>query len=574
MSKYPFWIVCGGALLLSLNARPVQAAAPAPSKEAAAAASAAARDIEALAAKIDQHLAARQAEAKAQAAPLADDSEFVRRAYLDIVGRIPTVAEVRKFLANKAKDKRRQLIDELLKRPGYVSNFTNQWRSLFMAEADSSFVGRYLVPGFEDWLKRELARDAGYDQIVRKILTVPMDQQAQQAFGFFGGGNGELTPAGFYLSKEIKAENLAAATARMFLGIRLECAQCHDHPFATWKREHFWGMAAFFAGIQRQENGDFTFPAREINDRREIAIPGSDRVVQASYLDGSEPQWKFKIGSRVTLADWVTSPNNPYFARTTVNRMWAHFFGLGLVEPIDDMVGSETVAYHPELLNELAQQFAAHNFDLKFLIRVLTATQAYQRTSDALHASQADPHLFARMMVRGMTQEQLFDSLSMAIGYHQTAQQNPFFVFNDNSPRSKFLEKFARRNEKATEPQTSILQALALMNSQFVAEATTIARSETLAAVVDSPFMDTAARIETLYLATLSRKPRPEELARLVKYVEHGGREEVTFVAFADAIKNVVNNTPTQIRSASTKDNALADVLWAILNSSEFILNH
>src|SRR5207237_1613807 len=192
----------GGGLLATALARRALAAAPEPSKEPAVGSSAAAREIEALAAKIDQHLAARQAEPKAQPAPVADDAEFIRRAYLDIIGRIPTVAEVRKFLGDKSKDKRRQLIDDLLKRPGYVSNFTNQWRSLLMAEADSSFVGRYLVPGFEDCLKRELARSAGYDQIVRKILTVPMDQQAQQAFGFFGGGNGEPTPAGFYLSKE------------------------------------------------------------------------------------------------------------------------------------------------------------------------------------------------------------------------------------------------------------------------------------------------------------------------------------------------------------------------------------
>src|SRR5438270_1614326 len=391
MSRYRVWIVCVSALFLSAHAPALRAATPAPGKDATA--NAASREVEAIAAKIDQHLAARLAESKVQPAPRADDAEFVRRAYLDIVGRIPTVREVRDFLKDKMPDKRRKLIDQLLASPGYVNHFTNEWRALFMAEADSSFIGRYLVPGFESWLKEELKKNAPYDQIVRKILTVPMDQNANQAFNFFGGG-GDPNPAGFYMSKEIKAENLAASTARMFLGIRLECAQCHDHPFATWKREQFWGMAAFFAGLQRQENGDFSFPTREINDRREIAIPGTDRVVQASYLDGSEPQWKFKIGSRVTLADWVTSPNNPYFARTTVNRVWAHLFGVGLIEPIDDMVGSETVAYHPELLNELAQQFAAHNFDLKFLIRVLTATSAYQRTSDATHASHTDPHLF------------------------------------------------------------------------------------------------------------------------------------------------------------------------------------
>jgi hypothetical protein len=570
MSKRGIGIVCGGLLLAAL-APCVRGATPLPGKDAAA--TAAAREVEVLAAKIDQQLLTRLAEAKVPPAPVADDSEFVRRAYLDVIGRIPTIHEVRTFLKDNAPDKRRKLIDRLLNSSGYVNHFTNEWRALYLAEADSTFIGRYLVPGFENWLREELKKNSSYDQIVRKILTVPMDQNANQAFNFFGGG-GEPNPAGFYMSKDIKAENLAAATARMFLGIRLECAQCHDHPFATWKREQFWGMAAFFAGIQRQENGDFSFPTREINDRREIAIPGTDRVVQASYLDGSEPQWKFRIGSRVTLADWVTSPENPYFARATVNRMWARFFGLGLVEPVDDMIGSETVAYHPELLDDLARQFAAHKYDLKFLIRVLTATKAYQRTSQAMYAKDADPHLFARMMVRGMSQEQLFDSLSVAIGYDNPPQQNPFLVFNDMSPRSKFLEKFARRNEKATEPQTSILQALALMNNQFIADATSIEKSVTLAAVADVPGWNTAQRLETLYLATLSRKPRPDEMTRLVKFVDGGGTGEVSAVDFATAIKNIVTNGPSQTRGASVKDNALADVLWAILNSSEFILNH
>src|SRR5438445_4202769 len=302
MEKYRLWIVCAAALFATAHAQSLRAAAPTLGKESALAANAAAREIEALAAKIDQHLAASQASAKVQPATLADDAEFLRRAYLDIIGRVPSVTEARKFLNDKAPGKRRQLIDHLLASPGYVNHFTNEWRALFLAEANSTFIGRYLVPGFETWLKEELKKNAGYDQIVRKILTVPMDQNANQAFNFFGGG-GDPNPAGFYMSKEIKAENLAAATARMFLGIRLECAQCHDHPFATWKREQFWGMAAFFAGLQRQENGDFSFPTREINDRREIAIPSTDRVVQASYLDGSEPQWKFKVGSRVTLAD-------------------------------------------------------------------------------------------------------------------------------------------------------------------------------------------------------------------------------------------------------------------------------
>jgi hypothetical protein len=572
MATYRLWKAGWAALLVAGLTPAVWAAPPAPSKQPAAA-DAQARDVAALAAKIDQHLVSRWTAAKIEPARPADDAEFLRRVYLDVTGRIPSVSEARTFLKDTRPDKRRRLVDQLLSSPSYVNHSTNIWRSLWMAEANTSFIGRYLTPGFEVWLRQELAKNAGYDQMVREILTTPISQDSMNAFNFYGN-QGNPNPVAFYLTKEAKPENLAASTARMFLGVRLECAQCHDHPFATWKREQFWGMAAFFAGIQRQEQGDFVFPTREIGDRRELLIPGSERIIQAGFIDGSEPQWKFRVGSRVTLADWVTSPSNPYFARAAVNRVWAQFFGIGLTEPVDDMLGSETQAHNPELLDDLAREFAAHKFDLKFLIRAITASRAYQLTSETTPYSSAPPHLFSRMPIKGMSGEQLFDSLVVALGFQEQRQDPRFFGFNDNTPRAKFLEKFANRSDKPTESHTSILQALALMNSQFIAEATTVERSELLAAVADSPFMNPAQKIETLYLATLGRKPRPEETDRLVKYVERGGTGEVTAVAFAESLKNLVDRGPGGTKVATKKDHALADVLWALLNSSEFVLNH
>jgi hypothetical protein len=564
MTKQRLWLASLGVLVLVIPSSAFSVGPPnsaKPSEDAVAA----------LARKIDQHLAARWTAAKVTPAAPADDAEFVRRVYLDVCGRIPLVSEVRSFLKDQQPDKRRRLVDKLLASSGYRDHFTNVFRALWLAEADSSFIGRYLVPGFESWVREELRKNTGYDQMVRQILTASVTQENGQFFDFYGT-MGDPKPTGFYLSKEAKPENLAASTARMFLGVRLECAQCHDHPFATWKREQFWGLAAFFAGIQRQEQGDFIYPTREIADRREIAIPGKELVVQASFLDGSEPQWKFKVGSRVTLADWVTSPKNPYFARTAVNRMWAHFFGLGLTEPVDDLAGSETTAYHPELLDELAREFAAHQFDLKFLIQVLTATRAYQLTSETTPHQSADPHLFYRMAIKGMTPEQLFDSLVKALGYQEQRQDPRFFFFDLNSPRSKFLEKFKNRNEKPTEPHSSILQALALMNSSFVADATSLERSEMLAGAADFPLWSTAQRIEVLYLGTLSRKPRPEELAWLVKYVDNAPGQ-VSAKSFVEAINSLVNKQEVG-KKPTGKDQALADVLWTLLNSSEFILNH
>jgi len=354
-------------------------------------------DVQKLAARIDGRLTAEWAASEVVPAPLAGDEEFLRRVYVDIAGRIPAVAEARAFLNDKSPDKRRRLVSKLLDSPRYVTHFTNFWRAVLLPEATSSFQARFLVPGFETWLRKYLVKNAGYDEMVRDLLTAPINPQ-----GFRGRlAASEPTPIAFYLVKELRPENLASGVTRTFLGVRLECAQCHNHPFAGWKREQFWNFAAFFAGIKGRTQDDFTTPVAERIDKREIDIPGTGKVVQASFLDGTEPQWKFKVSPRKTLADWMTSADNPYFARAAVNRLWAHFFGHGLIEPVDEMAGTENVSNYPELLDELAKDFAAHRFDLKYLIRAITSTRAYQLTSAG--KDKMEPGTFARMPVRGMS---------------------------------------------------------------------------------------------------------------------------------------------------------------------------
>src|SRR5262249_47807301 len=195
-------------------------------------------------------------------------------------------------------------------------------------------------------------------------------------------------------------EELAAGTVRVFLGVRIECAQCHDHPFAQWKRDQFWGQAAFFAGVRRPANdtGDFFIgtPLTELADRREITIPGTERVAQPVFLDGKEPQWKYRASARATLADWMTGKDNPFFARTAVNRLWAQLFGVGIVEPVDDFT-EENKPSHPELLDELAHQLAEHGFDFKFLLRAITLSKTYQQSSIYPGASKPETRLFAYM---------------------------------------------------------------------------------------------------------------------------------------------------------------------------------
>jgi hypothetical protein len=510
-------------------------------------------DAQKLADSIDEFINARLAAANVRPAPLADDATFYRRLSLDLVGKIPASAEARKFLNDPRSDKKRQAIDRLLAGPGYAIHASDVWTARMLPENDADYQKRALQASLSQWLRRQFADNVPYDQWVRDIVAMPLDNNPRnnRYLNFYGGNQNPDTPMAFYQSKMGKPEDIAASTARLFLGVRIECAQCHDHPFAHWKREQFWGQAAFFAGVKRLGNPEQEFyigtPLAEMPDRREMVIPGTDRVAQATFLDGKEPEWKYKTSARVTLAEWMTAKNNPYFARAAVNRMWAQFFGNGIVEPIDDF-NEKSEPSHPELLDEMARQFAEHNFDFKFLIRAITLSKTYQRSSVYPDKNKPDPHLFACGPVKGLSPEQFYDSFIQATGYRDAMRGNVNRFYQFGSPRATFLQKFAAQ-EKQTEYQTSIPQALALMNNRIIADATHPEKGEVLAAIAAAPFMDTPSKIEAMYLAALSRKPTPEESARLVEFVEKGG-------------------------ATGDKKKALSDVFWALLNSPEFLFNH
>jgi hypothetical protein len=501
-------------------------------------------EVGALARRIDRLLAAGHAARKVTPAPRASDAAFVRRAYLDLAGRIPRVAEVRTFLADRRPDKRRRLVDRLLAGPHYINHFSHVWRTLLLPLNNNQQV-QFFSFQVEAWARKRLRDNVPYDRMVRELLTTPV--AITRFTSRAGPDQGALA---FYRANEMKAENIAAATSRLFLGVKLECAQCHDHPFARWTRRQFWEYTAFFAGIRpTQPNAGVFTAATEDPKVHEVAIPGSEKKVQARFLDGAAPRWADSASTRATLAEWVTAPDNPFFARTAANRMWEHFFGIGLVDPADDF-RDDNPASHPELLDLLARELVRHKFDLTFLIRAITASDAYGRSSTLTHDSQRDPRAFAIMALKGLTPEQVFDSLAMATGYRENAapmERRGFGGFA--TPRAEFLAKFANPVDRRTEHQTSILQALALMNGKFIADATSVQRSEVLAAVLDSPFLDHRGRLDTLFLAALARPMRPSEAGRLVPYVTAGG--------------------PTR-----QPGRALADVFWVLLNSSEFIFNH
>jgi hypothetical protein len=504
----------------------------------------AADDVQSLAAGIDARIAAAW-EKDMKPAPLADDAEFFRRIHLDLAGRIPSITEIRDFLDDDRPNKRGLWVDRILQadpddasyRDAFIAHFANVWRAELMVPTTNP-QALILQPSLEAWLRKQLRANAGYDQLVRDLLTTPM--AGNQGLNVAGGES----PMAFYQANELKPENLAGSTARLFLGVKLECAQCHDHPFAKWRRSQFWEYAAFFTdlpvvGQVRQP------PAR--TPRGEIKIMGTDKVAKARFLDGAEPAWK-DGGTRPTLVEWMTAADNPYFARAAVNRLWSHFFGVSLVDPSE---GSEddNAPNYPELLDELARQFVAHQYDVKYLIRAIMASQTYQRTSAVTDPSQKELRRFARMPLRGLSPEQLFDSLAVATEYQDPTPADPLAALRGGlqSPRNQFLSKFAPQDRK-TEYQTSILQGLYLMNNDFIADRTSVQKNRTLATLAEQR-TSTARKVESLYLVVLSRKPAAQESERFVKYVDAGGPD-------------------------GDPKTALADVFWVLLNSPEFLLNH
>jgi len=493
------------------------------------------RDARALAARIDTRLASIWAEANVRPVARAGDGEFLRRASLDLVGRIPTAAEARDFLDDPDPGKRESLVDRLLDSPAYAARAAMLWRQLLLPEAGDQ--GRAAPGGFEAWLGKKVGEEAGYDRIVREILSAKL---AGRDGDPMATARTEPSPAAFYAAKGGKPETLAADSARAFLGIRLECAQCHHHPFARWRREEFWGFAAFFAGVPRPADDGVAVAVvrtpREDAGRRELTIPGTSTVVKAAHLDHSRPAWRPRADTREVLAEWVTAPGNPYFARAAVNRNWARFLGNGLIDPVDDLDAKGEPAL-AGLLEEVAGEFRDHGYDLKYLIRALMATRAYNLSSAVAPAESTPPPLFARMPVRGLSPGQFVDSLAQATGA------------DVGETRARFLELFADRDEPPTESQTSILQALTLMNGAFLTAATSPEAGEVLGAVAEAPYLDTAGRVEILYLAALTRRPRPEESALAVRYVDRRGGE-------ADRAR------------------ALSDAFWALLNGPEFRVNH
>ena len=475
----------------------------------------------------------------------ADEEELLRRVFLDLCGRTPSVHEIRSYLADKSPNRYEQLVDRLLQHRDHASHLAMIWRSFLIPEGvDLTAFGG--VDAFDRWLADRFGKNEPYDMTVRSLLLA----------------EGRLSRSGpllFYSAAKLDPDLLAARSARVFLGMRLECAQCHNHPFEPWTQEEFWGFAAFFAQISRPQ-GDLkavstVMQVRDV-DHGEVKLPKTDSVIAPHFLNGEHRQGPDRKpdaspeSRREELARWLTAVENPYFSRATANRVWAILFGKGIVDPVDDF-GIRHPPKSPQLLELLAGRFAGTKFDLRDLFRTIALSRAYRLSSGAKTADLNRTEWFAQMNVKTFSAEQVYDCMAVATMLDTTSTENPFsfnLVRAGNAERDLFLQQFRTPAGRSTEYLGGIPQALTLMNGTLIDNATGLAKSGLLKSL-KAPFFTNKQRVEVLYLAVLSRYPRPSEWELLNQYINE--------------------KTPAE----ELQEN-LSDILWALLNSAEFTMNH
>jgi len=487
----------------------------------------------------------------------ASDAQFLRRASLDIAGVLPTPNAIREFVASKDPRKREKLVDELLERPEYQDVMTIMWSDLL--RVSRTFLQEPGVRAYTAWIRDAFAENRPFDEFVRELLSSgshtreqvegSRDSDDRARMAVYRQSSGYHTgPVNYYRVTSDPVE-LATSTSQIFLGVRLDCTRCHNHPFDRWTMDDFYGFAAYFAGTGqtggkvRDEVAIFTDPSAA------IANPRSGRVCRPKPLTASQEGEDPGLDRKKALARWITSRDNPFFARATVNRFWKHFFGRGIVHPVDDFRATNPPVNAP-LLDALARDFADHGWDVKRLIRLICTSRVYQ-LSDRPNATNAgDTKNFSRFYSRRLGPEVLHDAIVAATGVPETfggAVARRATNLPDNSVPSYFLDVFGRSRRLQVQErsdQTSMSQALHLMNGGTINERIAHAQGR-VAQILKKQFTQEDA-VEEIFLATLSRPPSARERRSALVHVAE---------------------------SPSPKE-GYEDLLWAIINSREFVFNH
>lgn len=504
--------------------------------------------------------------------PRADDGEFARRVSLDILGRTPSFNRLVQFLGDTSPDKRARFVDELLDDPDYAEHFSTIWGNILIGRANNRRTNRGEL---ERWLKRQFEKNLSYDQFTYELIAAEGESRSNGAVGFLAAHlNDNAVPA-------------TAITARIFLGMQVQCTQCHNHPFNDWKQSQFWGMNAFFRGTRRQGAGGNQRDEFTLSDNEADPIiffekrSGLMEAIGRQFVDGTPTDSASSDTPRKQLAKMVTDPKKPFMAQAIVNRMWAHYVGVGFTKPIDDM-GPHNPPSNPDLIAYMATEFRTAGYDLKRLSRWITASETYNLTSQGHDGNKIDDPatgstpLFSRMYVKPFTAEQLYDSLIVATEAHKTGRNYEQSERQRNEWLGQFVRTFGTdENDESTDFNGTVPQALVMMNGDLIRTAISGDQGGFLRRVMDgsvlkpeetgksktsrvpakpaksTPMKFTKGipgKIEILYLTALARKPTAAEMS-----------------AFDKAFQNSKDRDPIH---------GLQDVFWALLNSNEFIINH
>ncbi len=465
----------------------------------------------------------------------ASDADFLRRVYIDVIGTLPTPDEARRFLSDTRPDRRARLVDELLKRPEYADYWALKWCDLL--RVDRAVLGHKRAYGFYRWVRESLAANVPYDQFARAVLTAegPLDESG---------------PAGFYKVAS-KPGDAASSLSQVFLGVRIACAECHHHPYDQWSQTDYYGMQAFFTpvSVRPTADGDATFASGD----PETKHPRTGKVVPAHPLATETPKQSPSGDRRIVLAEWMTSPENPWFARNLANRLWAHFFGRGLVDPVDDVRATNPPS-NPELLDALARHLIDHKYDVPSLIRLITSSRVYQLSSTPNPTNSRDEQNASRALFKRIDAEVLYDMVCQTTGVDEKFQGVPAgsraVQLWDSKVPHEFLRMFGRpvrvsacECERAVEP--SVGQVLHLLNApelhaKVSHEAGAVSRLE-------RQLRDDRALVDELYLTFFSRFPLDEERENALQYLGS---------------------------HASERRRAAEDLAWALMNTVEFLFNH
>ncbi|MFL2929101.1 MAG: DUF1549 domain-containing protein [Opitutales bacterium] len=469
---------------------------------------------------------------------LCSDEVFLRRVYLDVIGAVPEVETISEFIADKTPNKRERAVDDLLSRKEFTEMWVMKFAELLQIRTDdNNGVSYKSTLLYFNWIKDRIANNVPMDQIVRDLLTAK--------------GGTFVSPATNYYQIERDNLKITENVAQVFMGMRIQCAQCHDHPFDQWTQDDYYSFASFFSQVGRKRAADPRESVIYNRNSGEINHPVHKKPMPPKFLGGETPEIKKGTDRREVLADWLASPENPFFARNLANIVWSHFFGQGIIEPVDDVRISNPPS-NPELLDQLASRFTEYQYDFRKLVRDVCTSRIYQLSTRTNPSNEDDLRNFARAQLRRMRAEVLLDVISQVTKTKNKFQGLPLgaraLQIADGRFSNYFLTTFGRATretvcscEVVMEPNLS--QALHLLNGDVTNKRITQGR---IVQTMLKEGKDPEKVIDNLYLRCYSRKPRADEKANLLASLD--GEDSV--------------------------ESALNDVFWALLNSKEFIFNH